>query len=1130
MTDYDSIPVRTTVRTEEIASVKQLQDEEIRLAYYANKALLYYISGGKESPPEGITDLVRVEDQDLRGWFTEMYGENYLSYLTSDTQASIPTAEKVTTIASDFEMNPYGYILRTGAVNEYHLSRIVSHASNVNKHRKAAINYSEKLVKTCADLLFSGEVPNHSLFEILHTSIRSWYSLNGITTYNPDFEKKLITFDLANPGEVNHTTYVSTIVMTLFDIHKAKSAPDDWHNYTVPNAEVEMIAPSDIKEMIEAIDGKGLLSHSRALNYIGNGKKKIAELEAEILELKRKGWDSPPLVAQKHKNGWATLINSPAFNILSDIDKATYRSYAALEVGVDVLPRNAAYMVKGSFMSVNTYDTSSDYANHDAYLAVLNQKTSLESVNTQMQTQIDDDLAGGVLVADYYGTPAFDIWNQLTDKEGDVVTTYKTRWIKYIYARVKAAYGYKWKTSSLKIGENNGQNVYSAFPVLEIPASYGQQVTNYDYIDISKVMAFYARALIGVTPTSYWNKSLSHRIYVRQEGGTSKIPSHSTIYLYRANMRTGGITSESTVIGKVKATIENTQVVAGTILPDVPLYKPGTNLQLSNELKDSFVNQVESQPQLQQWLRQTNKEPFHYAYVIRSAWDPTYKVGKFKLKVATYLLGNRGRMWYEPITGPTGSNPPVYNRHIDWMRATTYSNSNYKGVTTFAPTIDTLRYDPFGARLNYPEFYEAKNTIAATEMKCVAFPRSASQNILDFMESVPRRLSEILNSVTNEPNSVWSEAHERMTKWWNASMFGGWNAVESNWPEIPRKSFARAPGTRSTNRTFFDKRAFIDMVRPFAEFLHNRTELLLIKDPVNVINKAYNRLAQSKPQGNLSWEEWLQSEGKYLKLTEYYDEAEFGEAYSDYMALLGAVAYLNSYHMLVDPSSQRTYPDWAKPFKGKIDSLISEAMGGGQSQGIVIYSSQINDTEDVSTLHRVLKNLGTFEQMTELPVYDVPEFHVKWLSRGPTTETLSSPFVNGIPKVPVGGLEAQVFLGLSNTYGDVFYNSFLNSAVLQPVFKQPTSTYYMYSSLRIPVNTRGVSSKLYGLRPGATYSFDTVTDTQSSLSRMFTGSGGLTYTGLAGITGIAFVGLLGAAMFKNIDAEGAFSDVRWKTD
>ena len=84
MTDYETIPLRRTARIEEIESVKQLQDEDLRLAHYSNQALLYYISGGKEPAPEGITDLVRVEDSDLRGWFTEMYGEHYLSYLTSD--------------------------------------------------------------------------------------------------------------------------------------------------------------------------------------------------------------------------------------------------------------------------------------------------------------------------------------------------------------------------------------------------------------------------------------------------------------------------------------------------------------------------------------------------------------------------------------------------------------------------------------------------------------------------------------------------------------------------------------------------------------------------------------------------------------------------------------------------------------------------------------------------------------------------------------------------------------------------------------------------------------------------------------------------------------------------------------
>ena len=68
------------------------------------------------------------------------------------------------------------------------------------------------------------------------------------------------------------------------------------------------------------------------------------------------------------------------------------------------------------------------------------------------------------------------------------------------------------------------------------------------------------------------------------------------------------------------------------------------------------------------------------------------------------------------------------------------------------------------------------------------------------------------------------------------------------------------------------------------------------------------------------------------------------------------------------------------------------------------------------------------------------------------------------------------------------------------------------------------------MRPGAAYSFDTVANTQTSLSSMFTGSKGLTYTGIAGMTGVAFIGLLGVAMFKNINSEGAFADVRFKTD
>ncbi|MBK37933.1 MAG: hypothetical protein CMB45_02970 [Euryarchaeota archaeon] len=1136
MTDYNSIPLRKSARIEEIESVKQLQVEDLRLAHYSNQALLYYISGGKEKAPEGITDLVRVEDSDLRGWFTEMYGENYLSYLTSDTQTAISTSDSVSIIKADFEANPFGYILRTGAVNEYHLTRIVTHANSVNKYRNSAISHSGNLVKLCSKVLFSGDIPSYNLFEILNSGINGWYELNGMQ-YKPMLGSKLHSLNLITPGSVNHTTYVNAIIMTLFDIVKHSSPADSWHNHLVPNAEVEGIDPASIKEIIEALDGASILQHTKKSTSIRYHRQAAKKMLAELESMETQGWNQTPKYQQKHVEGF-TYMKEQLDNMVGPLSPAQeaqrtlYANRAAATVGTTELQRNMTYMSKNDAGEWSEANTNADFARYDAYTKKTAEMAGQTASADTKQTEIDTALAGGLGISDYHKTPTFEIWAAIIALQKSADWSDKaaaTKWVKYIYARVKAAYSFNYSTTSLDLGNQ----VYSPFPALLIPTSYGQQVSEYDHIDISKVICFYGQALAGLTPTAYWNKSLSHRLFVRQEGGTGRTPSHSTIYLYRANMRTGGISGETAVIGKVASSVENTQVVAASILPDVPLYNPGTNFELTKDLNSSFETQVQSQPQLQEWLRQTNKEPFQYAYVIRSAWDPTYKIGKFKSKVATYLLGNRGRKWYESVTGPNGTNPPVFNRHIDWMRASTYSNSNYQGVVTFAPTIDSLRYDPSGKRLNHPEFYEAKNTIASTEMKCVAFPKAVSQKILEFMETVPSRLSEILNSVTNEPNSVWSEAHEKLYKWWNASMFGGWNAVESNWAEIPRKRYARAPGSGTMPGTFYDKRAFIDMIKPFAEFLNNRTELLLIKDPVNVINKAYNRMVQNKPQGDRSWEQWLESEGKYVKLTEYYDEADFGEAYSDYMALLATVAYLNSYHMLLDPPSQRTYPEWATPFKGKTDALVSSVLGqslGGIGQGRVIYSSQINDTEDVSTLHRVLKKLGALEGMTELPVFDLPEFHVKWLSRGSKAETLSNPFVNGVPMVPVGGLEAQVYPGLSKTYGDVFYNSFLTSTVLQPVFKQPTSNYYMYSSLRIPVNTRGASSKLYGMRPGAAYSFDTVTDTQRSLSRMFTGSGGLTYTGLAGITGVAFVGLLGAAMFKNIDAEGAFADVRWKTE
>jgi len=169
--------------------------------------------------------------------------------------------------------------------------------------------------------------------------------------------------------------------------------------------------------------------------------------------------------------------------------------------------------------------------------------------------------------------------------------------------------------------------------------------------------------------------------------------------------------------------------------------------------------------------------------------------------------------------------------------------------------------------------------------------------------------------------------------------------------------------------------------------------------------------------------------------------------------------------------------------------------------------------------------------MTEMPVFDLKEFHAVWQ---PLTSTgspiIDSPFLKGgFLNVPQGGLKTTIFPGLKGTYGDVFYHTMMDTCVLNPVISATTNG-YVYSSVRVPVNSRGLSTKVYGLRPGATYSF-TQGSNKSDLTSMFTsGSGRLSYTTMAGGAGLLFAGALGLAMYKNIASETAWKDKRFEID
>ncbi|MDB2565319.1 hypothetical protein N9X64_00215 [bacterium] len=1132
MSNYSSIPERENSRTAEISSVKLLQDEQIRLTLLETKMLMYYISGGNVDPEVEVADVVRDEDQDLRGWFSGNYGEDYIEFLTSDASATLRSSEGIAKIKAAFNENDLGYTMRVGALNDYHLGRIITHAAAVNKHRNQALQHSARLVEVCATLILEGQIPPPDLFTTLHSSITNWYRLKDIevTLY---MDKHLAAPKLTDDTTLlNHTSYISHVVMALFDIHKASANPKHWHDYEVPNAADLGITTSDIEAILGALDGTTEITKLAIGREYANA---VEPLNKALKDMKAKGWDVQPTITAEVNKGFELIANS----VFTEAEvRALYEVEAQKPIG-DPLPPNRSYKVIGDsrFVKSSIFKNTNDLLiNYTRYKEVEAKVRSLTHQALQKQLRLDNQPPD---TSAYHMTPAAVIFSSIPAQEAGVMVDAKVKWIKYIYARVKKAYGLNYYTKALELGANS----YSPFPALRIPITFGQNppVDDLNYIDVSKLIQFYGQAYLAGTPTGYWSKNLAYRVFIRKNEGNSKTIAHSEIYLYDANIRTGGIFNGNVIIGKATAEVETTKGLIGGFLPDIPLYNPGTNPQLTTALKESFSHKVENTPSLQSWLNNGNKDPFHYAYAIRSSWDPLHG-SKIKKRWSTYLLGGVPRKWWEPISA---ENPAIGNTHMDWLRANKWSNSNFKGITVFSPSLKTLRYDPIGNYQNSPEFYEAKGTIASTEMKCVAFPKAAAQKVVEFMNSVPAKLSAILNSVTNETNSAWSgTTHDFLNNWHNMGMANGWTAAESDWPEIPRKQYARAPGSRAAPRYFYDKATLRDLLRPMGTFLENSTEALFIKDPRTVMTKAYNRLITTKPAlgerpisanypggGLPSLLLENDTEGSHLyRYTQCFDEKDFGEYYSDYMALLGAISYFNSYHLLTDVhKTGRTYPDWCKPFTGKVTAIVDSVLGS--YTGTTIYSSQINDTEDVSTMHRVLKDLGAFSEMTEMPVFDVPEFHVKWIHRSPNeTKVVDSPFINGYPMVPVGGLEAQVFSGLNKTYGDVFYNTILNSAILQPVFKQPIANYYMYSSLRVPVSTTGVSSKTYGMRPGASYSFDTVSNTQSLLDNLRSGSGGLSHTGLVGVTGIAFLGLLGVSMYKSINNEGAFADVRWKSD
>ena len=1073
----NTMPERESPLLLEIGNKKVLQDEQIIIALNEYEKLLYYVSGGNEKPKTVPQDTVRPEDADLRGWFTQAYGKEYLALLTSDVENIKTQGARVNQIVAAFAENDYGYGLRVAAVNAYHLGRIIAHATNVYEARTEASAYSKEIATLCIRLLLSGSPPDKDLYPSMHTSISNWYNLKGHTmSHNLD----------SSLGTERYYAYTGKVILSLFDMHKADSTRENWHEYIVPG-----FTQTSLDAILSAIDGVSSAqlgtSQTKARTLMNNAMK----LDESMEQMVNEGWNQTPKIDAALKKKMDENVSAVNYHGYGKGDQTTalhriwkpvadnLSEYENAAVGAE-LPRNLVfpYIPYGSTSWTWTTSNSNPYwVDYDTWAAKSAEYTTILEQYATTQNELTAQTEADIPASYYYDINAFDIYNSLMKLDSK---THAATWMNYCYARVKKAYGMTFSWSSITLSDNST----APYPALLLPPMSNETVGINSFVDIGKIIYFYAKAYQGISPVAYWSACLGKRLVAFEKEGFTEL------YLYHANMATGGIKPDTgTKIASVTGSKENAVVIVASYLPEVPIYTPGKNVPLRKDIKSAFTTELAADPVLSKWIIGTQKSLYSYAYVINSSWRAI------------------------PDDYPLAASPSSeFPNLILYQAAGNEVDSNYRGVKTFKPNKEYLKVQPKDKyprkleRVANPAIFEGVGSLHATQMKVVAIPKTTVDRIVKFLDEVPIKIRDMLNKVNSGENSGWYDATAR-NAFSPGVLYGSNSTKQKQWPQM---------------RDWRNHKNQLDpWLEYFRTFFLNRTESLFISNPGQVVTNSYKKYHEISVGAYPTHPNALNA----------YLSADFGDTYYEYLGLIGTIAYLNSNELFTDgkltgPYAKRTYPQWCRNIKIRpiIDGHITALLAGSAPQEI--YTTEINDTEDVSKMHQYLSNLKAFVGMDEMPVFDIKEFHIKFKGKGADSTILTNPFnPDGLPKVPLEGLKADAYPGLSNTYSDVFYQTILDVGVMQPALSF-LDTGYAESSIRIPVYTRGVTGKVYGMRPGSIFAFNAASP-MTDLAKPRGGSKGLNYTQLGVGLGALYIPVLGYLMYKNFGT--GYKNQKWKT-
>ena len=1059
-------PARKSQTLTEITALKNLQDEQVALANSSYAVTLYYLSGGNEDPGFDVQDKVRPEDHDLRGWFSKAYGENYLEALINEFTLDISAS--VIKITADFETNSHGYGMRQLAINEYHLNNILTSAKRTKQRRDEASSYAKQLSILAGRALLSGDPPTGGVFDAFHNSIKIWYKLNYPTVALPEVNKIL--------NEQNAVRYYTLFIMyALYDMYKQGTAGESWKENVLGITLTDPPSPEDtaFESIFDALDGISPSTRAAKAEEINAARALVAQKQRTVRNMESAtgvNYTSPPTW---NGNDQYTQYVGRRLQIGHDI---------SLEVG-DVIPADKILPFYSVQTTVNMRPVTLEYpeintnlfwSSYNSYLAAKEEIKMAEDRVSALLIE-EEELQGGELSYVTYHNES--IWELLKlTRNGNQNNALLEQ---YIYRAV---------TSNLNMATNplirlDNSKVYN---IQISPLRGSNTVSPSNFVDVSQIILFYAQALRGVTPKAYWVHNLSHRIVpIPLNGGTGHV-----VYLYKADLKTGGVPTSAdnrVEIARIEGDRDNSLSIIASYLPDVPIYTPGANEALPRSIQDSYAAKVMENKSVKQWFNNTQKGMYNYVYVAQSAWQHGLDVeDQAKIEAEGLTIANYP------------NDPPRRAVEADFLIMDSLVNKKYFGVNTFSPNISHLHYKPeYGGQLNIltdlvkdgdRRVFNAKNTLHASELKVIAFPQSITDKIIKWTKTVPAQIVELLNKVNAKQNSGWYEFRQTASR--NA-IYNAVGGMEQNWPDYRTDS-----GFRTTD--------LLNNLEPFYKFLANRTESLFMSRPTDVLQDAYLRLISRKP---------LENDPELAYVLAYSGVDQFGNDFYDYLAILGALTYFNSYHLFTDGTRNRTYPYWCSGniVKQKIDKIVDSVVGSASS--IEIFTAPMNDLEDISNIHQVLSNLKVLDGMTEMPVFDVPEFSVSWSGqRG----SVANPFLNsigGFPEIPEKGLRASVTPRLQNNYGDVFYKTLFDTCVIQPHFM--FDQYYSRSYLRIPVRTNGVSGRVYGNRPSGNLSMESAA-VDTTINRFIRGGNVNFGTGISLFAAATASAIVGYQLIKGV--------------